>query len=41
LSEDEIEKHIKGYENYKNIVQTTIIEENICSYANSMNTYKY
>jgi erythromycin esterase-like protein len=41
LSKDEIEKHFKSDENYKNIVQTTIKEENICSYANSMNTGKY
>ncbi len=33
LKKDEIEKYFKGYENYKDIFETTIKEENICTYS--------
>ncbi|MFI8605172.1 erythromycin esterase family protein [Cellulophaga baltica] len=40
LNKVEIEKHYKGYENYKNIVQMTIKEENICDYTAILDTGK-
>ncbi len=41
LKKDEIEKHFKGYENYKDIVETTIKEENICTYSQINDNGKY
>lgn len=41
LEKEEIEKHFKGYENYKDIVETTIKEENICIYSQINDTKKY
>ncbi|WP_158974980.1 erythromycin esterase family protein [Cellulophaga sp. L1A9] len=40
LNKVEIEKYYKGYENYKNIVQMTIKEENICDYTAILDTGK-
>ncbi|WP_259367193.1 erythromycin esterase family protein [Cellulophaga baltica] len=40
LNKVEIEKYFKGYENYKNIVQMTIKEENICDYTGILDTGK-
>jgi len=40
LNKVEIEKYFKGYENYKNIVQMTIKEENICDYTAILDTGK-
>lgn len=37
----EIEKYFKGYESYKNIVQTTIKEENICYYSDILGDGKF
>lgn len=41
LNKDEIEKHFKGYEDYKSIVSTTIKEENICYYSDIKNDGKF
>ncbi|MEO8933811.1 MAG: erythromycin esterase family protein [Xanthomarina sp.] len=41
LNKDEIEKHFKGYEDYKSIVSTTIKEENICYYSDIKNNDKF
>jgi len=41
LNKDEIEKHFKGYEGYKNIVSTTIKEENICYYSDIKSNGKF
>jgi len=41
LKAEEIEKHFKGYENYKDIVETTIKEENICVYSQINDNNKY
>ncbi len=41
LNKDEIEKHFKGYEGYKNIVLTTIKEENICYYSDIVGNGKF
>lgn len=41
LKKDEIEEHFKGYENYKDIVATTIKEENICTYSQINDNGKY
>ncbi|WP_324023651.1 erythromycin esterase family protein [Maribacter sp. BPC-D8] len=41
LNKDEIEKHFKGYEGYKNIVSTTIKEENICYYSDIKGNGKF
>jgi len=41
LKEDEIEKHFKGYERYKGIIQMTKKEENICYYSDIMGNSKY
>jgi len=42
LLKDEIEKHIiKKYGGYENIIQTTIKEENICYYSDSIEDGKY
>lgn len=41
LRSEEIEKHFKGYEGYKNIVQTTIKEENICYYSDILDDGKF
>ncbi|MFI1772099.1 erythromycin esterase family protein [Thalassobellus citreus] len=41
LRAEEIEKHFKGYKNYKNIVQTTIKEENICYYSDILDNGKF
>ena len=41
FKKDEIEKHFKGYENYKDIVETTIKEENICTYSQINDNGKY
>jgi len=41
LKQEEIEKHFKGYENYKNIIQTTIKEQNICIYSDILGNGKY
>jgi erythromycin esterase-like protein len=41
LKKEEIEKHFKGYENYKDIVETTIKEENICTYSQISGNDKY
>jgi erythromycin esterase-like protein len=40
LNKVEIEKYYKGYENYKNIVQMTIKEENICDFTDILDTGK-
>jgi len=40
LKVEELEKHFKGYEGYKNIVQTTIKEENIGYYSDILNNGK-
>lgn len=41
LKKDEIEKHFKGYENYKDIVETTLKEESICTYSQINDNGKY
>ncbi|MBL7473786.1 erythromycin esterase family protein [Robertkochia sediminum] len=41
LKKQEIKKHFKGYENYTDIVETTIKEENICVYSQINNNDKY
>ena len=41
LNRKEIVKHFKGYESYKNIIQTTIKEENICYYSDVLNNGKF
>lgn len=41
LNKDEIKKHFKGYEVYKNIVSTTIKEENICLYSDILGNGKF
>jgi len=41
LRSEEIEKHFKGYEGYKNIIQTTIKEENICYYSDILGDGKF
>ncbi|WP_452219939.1 erythromycin esterase family protein [Lacinutrix salivirga] len=41
LNKVEIEKHFKGYEGYKDIVSTTIKEENICYYSDIKNNGKF
>lgn len=41
LKKEEIEKHFKGYENYEGIIETTIKEENICTYSQINNNGKY
>ena len=41
LRAEEIEKHFKGYKDYKNIVQTTIKEENICYYSDILDNGKF
>jgi len=41
LREEEIAKHFKGFKSYKDIVETTIKEENICYYTNVLDTGKY
>ena len=41
LKKEEIEKNFKGYENYKNIIETTIKEENICTYSQINDNGKY
>ncbi len=41
LKKEEIQKHFKGYENYKDIVETTIKEENICTYSQISGNDKY
>jgi hypothetical protein len=41
LGAEEIEKHFKGYKGYKNIVLTTIKEENICYYSDILDDGKF
>ena len=41
LKKEEIEQYFKGYENLKNIIETTIKEENICYYSNILGDGKY
>jgi len=41
LRAEEIEKHFKDYKAYKNIVQTTIKEENICYYSDILDNGKF
>ncbi len=41
LRAEEIEKHFKGYKAYKNIIQTTIKEENICYYSDILDNGKF
>ena len=41
LDSDEIEKYFKGYKDYKNIVSTTIKEENICYYSDVLDNGKF
>lgn len=41
LKEEEIEKHFKESENYKDIIETTIKEENICTYSQINDNEKY
>ncbi len=41
LNKDEIEKYFEGYEDYKNIVETTIKEENICYYTDILGNGKF
>lgn len=41
LNEDQSKKYFKGNESYKNTIQTTIKEENICNYAEILGDGKY
>jgi hypothetical protein len=41
LKAEEIENYFKGYENYKNIIETTIKEENICYYSDILGNGKF
>lgn len=41
LDFDEIEKYFKGHKDYKNIVKTTIKEENICYYSDVLDNGKF
>lgn len=41
LDKDEIASHFKGYDSYKNIISTTIKEENICVYEQINTNGKY
>ena len=41
LDENEINEHFKGYQNYRDIIQTTIKEENTCYYSDIMGDSKY
>ncbi|WP_405325510.1 erythromycin esterase family protein [Leeuwenhoekiella sp. LLG6367-2.1] len=41
LDSHEIEKYFKGYQDYKNILRTTIKEENICYYSDVLDDGKF
>lgn len=41
LNQEEITKYYTSYDSYKNVIQTTIKEENVCTYEDIANNGKY